>query len=238
MNEKIFKEKLDELNINYDEEKLSTLEKYYLELVSYNEKVNLTAITKKEDVYLKHFYDSLTITKVIDLNEVDNLLDIGSGAGFPGLVLKIFYPNLNVTLIDSNNKKTIFLAYISQKLGLKNVIVINDRVENFAKNNLNSFDVVTARAVTQLNILSELAMPLVKKNKYFIAMKGNVDSEFSDGAFAITKMHGEILDRQEFYLNENDNKRTLILIRKNSDTELKELRSYDKIVKKPLQKGK
>ena len=238
MNEKKFKEKLDELNINYDEEKLSTLEKYYLDLVSYNEKVNLTAITKKEDVYLKHFYDSLTITKVIDINEVDNLLDIGSGAGFPGLVLKIFYPNLNVTLIDSNNKKTTFLAYISQKLGLKNVTVINDRVENFAKNNLNSFDVVTARAVTQLNILSELAMPLVKKNKYFVAMKGNVDSELLDGTFAITKMRGEILDKQEFYLNENDNKRTLILIRKNSDTELKELRSYDKIVKKPLQKGK
>lgn len=238
MNKELFKEKLDELNISYDEEKLNTLEKYYEKLVSYNEKVNLTAITKKEDVYLKHFYDSLTIARVIDLNKVNNLLDIGSGAGFPGIVLKIFYPNLDVTLIDSNNKKTTFLAYISQELGLKNVKVVNDRVENFAKNNLNKFDVVTARAVTQLNILVELAMPLVKKKMYFIAMKGNIDDEVTDGIFAITKMGGKIENQETFYLSGNENKRTLISVQKIIDTELKELRPYDKIVKKPLQKGK
>ena len=214
MNKKEFIKSVEELNVEVTAEKLELLDKYYHELVEYNKHTNLTAITKEEDVYLKHFYDSLTITKAIDLNTIDNLLDIGSGAGFPGLVLKIFYPHLKITLLDSNNKKTTFLSYITEKLNLKNVTIIHDRVENYAREHLNSYDLVVARAVTSLNILAELSLPLVKIDKFFIAMKGDAKEELIDGEYSIKIMKGKI---EEI-------------------TTLKELRSFEKISKKPLQK--
>ena len=140
MNKNEFWQAVANLNITFDEHQQELLDLYFKELIAYNEKVNLTAITKEEDVYLKHFYDSLTIIKIIDLNKITTVLDIGSGAGFPGIVLKIFFPHLKVTLIDSNNKKTTFLEYIKDKLQLTDVMVIHDRVENYSINNLNSFD--------------------------------------------------------------------------------------------------
>lgn len=236
MNKEEFITNLKNLKIEITNEKLLLLNLYFQELTEYNKHTNLTAITSEEDVYLKHFYDSLTISKVIDLSQEETLLDIGSGAGFPGLVLKIFYPHLKITLIDSNNKKTKFLEYITNKLNLKNVTIINDRVENFAKNNLNSFDIVTARAVTQLNILSELALPLVKKDKFFVAMKGTLDNEITDGKYAIKVMEGEIIKIEKFYLNATENGRTLIKVKKLNSTDFNKLRPYEKIVKKPLQK--
>ncbi len=236
MNKEEFIENVKLITGEVTTEQLELLDIYYQELVNYNKHTNLTAITIEEDVYLKHFYDSITLSKIIDLKLEETLLDIGSGAGFPGIVLKIFYPHLKVTLIDSNNKKTKFLEYIINKLNLKNIIVINDRVENFTKTNLNSFDIVTARAVTKLNILTELSMPLVKQTKYFIVMKANIDNEIEDGKYAIEQMHGKILLQQHFFLSLNENERTLIKIVKLLPTKLEEIRSYEKIVKKPLQK--
>ncbi len=210
MNKNEFIKSLRELNIEITAEKLDLLDKYYKELVEYNSHTNLTAITKEEDVYLKHFYDSLTITKAIDLKTIDNLLDIGSGAGFPGLVLKIFYPHLKITLLDSNNKKTTFLSYITEKLNLENVTVIHDRVENYAKDNLNKFDIVTSRAVANLRVITELSLPLVKVNGYFIAMKGNVAEELKDAEKTILSLSSKIEKIIYFNLYQETGQRNII----------------------------
>ena len=236
MNKKGFIELLNELNIDVTNEKLEQLDIYYKELVEYNKHTNLTAITIEKDVYYKHFYDSLTLVKVIDLNNEESLLDIGSGAGFPGVVLKIFYPHISVTLIDSNNKKTKFLEYIKDKLTLDKLTIVNDRVENYSKDNLNRFDVVTARAVTNLTVLTELALPLVKMGKYFIALKGDAKQELEDSLYAINHMGAEVVTDVSFALPFDYGIRTIIKIRKNRNTSINELRGYDKIIKKPLQK--
>ena len=234
MNKEKFIEEVKKLGIELDLEKQNLLKVYYEELLMYNKHTNLTAITEEKDVYLKHFYDSLTITKCIDITKENSLLDIGSGAGFPGLVLKIVFPHLKVTLIDSNNKKTKFLLYMIEKLQLKNIEVINDRVENFSKINLNSYDIVTARAVTNLPVLTELAMPLVQVGKYFIPMKANIDEEISKSMYAIEKMKGKLESIVEFEMFDAG-KRSIIKIQKKEKTLQEELRSYDKIKKKPLQ---
>ena len=236
MNKEEFIKEINNLNISITNDILDKLDAYYNYLYEYNKHTNLTAITNKEDVYLKHFYDSITLVKVIDLNSINNLLDIGSGAGFPGIVLKIFYPHLQVTLIDSNNKKTKFLTEVINKLQLDNIEVINDRVENFSKNNLNKYDLVTARAVTNLVVLTELAMPLVNVNKYFIALKANAENELNNSLYAIDYMHGSIEKIEKFELPFNAGVRTIIKIIKNKNTITTELRAYDKIIKKPLQK--
>lgn len=166
-----FIKKVAELGLKVDKDILNKLDIYAKFLIEYNTHTNLTSITNLDDIYLKHFYDSLTITKVIDLNSYENLLDFGTGAGFPGMVLKIFFPNLNVTLLDSNNKKIKFLLELKEKLALDNLEIINARVESLCKDKLNYYDIVTARAVTNMPVLTELAMPLVRQDRYFIAMK-------------------------------------------------------------------
>ena len=164
------------LGLSLDDIKLNLLEIYCNYLIEYNKNVNLTAIKDKKDIYLKHFYDSLTLVKVTDLNQVNNLLDIGTGAGFPGMVLKIIFPHLKVTLLDSNNKKIKFLKSLSQKLGIE-VNLINDRAEIYAKKHLEEFDIVTSRAVAELPILIELSIPYLKKHGLFIALKSKVNQE-------------------------------------------------------------
>ena len=153
MNINNFIDYLEKLGIKYTNCQLNQLEMYYEILIEYNKVMNLTGITNKEDVYLKHFYDSLTISKIIDLNNYNSLCDIGTGAGFPGIVLKIFYPNLKVTLIDSLNKRINFLNDVIQKLKLTNIEAIHCRIEEYAKINREKYDIVTARAVAPLNIL-------------------------------------------------------------------------------------
>ncbi len=150
MSEKEFVEELKKININITELQLNQLNKYYELLVEWNKVMNLTGITEKKDVYLKHFYDSLTLSKIVNLNNYSSLCDIGTGAGFPGMVLKIVYPNLNVTLVDSLNKRINFLNEVIKKLELTKIETVHSRIEEFK----GSFDIVTARAVSQLNILS------------------------------------------------------------------------------------
>ena len=228
-----FIEKVKELGLEVTNEKLEKLEIYANFLREYNEHTNLTAITNIEDIYLKHFYDSLTLTKVIDLNLCENLLDFGTGAGFPGMVIKIFFPSLKVTLLDSNNKKIKFLTELKNKIHVDNLELINTRVEFLRKERLNYYDVVTARAVTNMPVLTELAMPLVKENKYFIAMKGSNTEEIKTSKNAISKMHGEIEETNTFLLSQETGMRNIIKVKKLKETTINELRPYEKIIKKP-----
>ena len=236
MNIEEFINEIKKLGIDVTGEQLEKLEIYCNFLLEYNTHTNLTAIKNREEVYLKHFYDSLTLIKSIDLTSIENLLDIGTGAGFPGMVLKIFFPSLQIYLVDSNNKKTKFLIELKDKLNVDKVEVINNRIENITSRFINSIDMVTARAVTNLPVLVELALPLVKVDKYFIAMKGNAQDELENSEYAITYLGGKIEDVKEFDLPHDAGKRTLISIQKIKKSELNKLRPYEKIVKKPLQK--
>ena len=213
MTENEFIRYLDELGIKYDDDKLNKLEKYYEMLIEYNKVMNLTGITEKKQVYLKHFYDSLTIVKVIDLNNCDNLCDIGTGAGFPGMVIKIFYPHLKVVLVDSLNKRINFLNNVISELGLKYIETVHSRIEDYAHNNKERFDIVTARAVAPLNILLEYAMPITKIDSYFLALKGKTeDSSLYENALDV--LNSEIIEINKFKLPIEDSDRTIYRIRK------------------------
>lgn len=233
MSQSNFIESLNELGIEVTKEQLDKLEKYYSLLIEYNKVMNLTAIIDKESVYLKHFYDSLTITKIVDLNSIESLCDLGSGAGFPGIVLKIFFPNLKITLVDSLNKRVNFLNIVIQELDLKDIFAIHERIEDYSKNNKEKYDVVTARAVAPLNILLELGINLVKVGKYFISMKGNIDKE-SDFKNAINKLNCSLDTVIKFKLPFENSDRCLIKIIKTANTPKIFPRKYSDIKKKPL----
>ena len=230
MTEEIFVNYLKELNIEITPEKLEQLNKYYNLLIEWNEKINLTSITTKEDVYLKHFYDSLTLNKSIDLNSVSTLCDIGTGAGFPGLVLKIMFPHLKITLLDSLNKRTEFLKSVITELNLTDIEVINSRAEEYK--NREFFDIVTARAVAPLNILLELATPISKK--YVILMKANCEEELKNTKNLYKELSLELESKEEFLLPFENSKRTIIRYLKTSKTNSKYPRRYDQIKKRPL----
>lgn len=236
MKKEEFINELEKLNIEITDEKINQLKLYMDFLIEYNSHTNLTAISNEQDVYLKHFYDSLTIVKAIDLKKVNNLLDIGSGAGFPGMVIKIFFPEISITLIDSNNKKTKFLSQLSKKLNL-DVEVINMRVEDYAKTNLNKFDVVTSRAVANLRVLSEISLPLVKKTGLFVPLKGILDDSLEDSLVTIEMLNGKVKDIISFQLFKDAGTRNIVVVEKTKETDISELRTYDKIIKKPLKKN-
>ena len=230
MNKELFVNNLKELNINITDDILNKLDIYYNFLIEYNSHTNLTSITEEEDVYLKHFYDSLTIVKAIDLTTVDTLIDVGTGAGFPGMVLAIVYSNLNVTLLDSNNKRVKFLNELKDKLGITNVTTIHDRSEIYAKNHKDMYDVVTARAVKNMKELTELCLPLVKVNGYFIPLKGNIEDELDNAQSIINDINGIVEDVISFKLPNGDN-RNIIKIKKIDKCPNKYPREYKEIVK-------
>ena len=234
MNKQEFINKVGELGIKLTEEQLVQLDTYCNFLLEYNSHTNLTAIKEEDQVYLKHFYDSLTFIKAIDVIKYNNLLDIGTGAGFPGMVLKIVFPNLEVTLLDSNNKKINFLQELSNKLGLTKINFYHGRAEDFCVKNRESFDIVTARAVTNMTALSELCLPLVKLNGYFIALKGSNQEELNDSKNAIKILGGLIEDTINFELPYDGGERNIVRIIKQKNTPKEYPRRYDKIVKKPL----
>lgn len=235
MNKETFINSLKNLNIEITDEKLHQLDEYAHLLLEYNKHTNLTAIRDIEGLYLKHFYDSLTLTNYIDLKQVETLADVGTGAGFPGMVLKIIYPHLKVTLIDSNNKKITFLQELIKKLELKDIKTINARSEEYAKTHRELFDVVTARAVTSMPILSELCLPLVKVEGYFIPLKAEVTEELALAKDIIKDLCGEVESINEFNLPIEEAKRTILKIKKTGKTPDKYPRSYDKM-KKALKK--
>lgn len=234
MNLEVFKKELEKLNININDKQLKQLEDYYNLLIEWNNKINLTAITEKDQVYLKHFYDSLTITKIINLNEIDSLCDIGTGAGFPGMVIKILFPNINVILVDSLNKRIEFLKIVKERLKLNKLEIYHDRAEEFAHNNIEKFDVVTARAVANLSTLLEYSIPMVKINKYFIPLKSNVDEEIINSKKALEKLNSIIEEKIEFLLPIENSKRTILKIKKVGKTNNRYPRKYKEIKEKPL----
>lgn len=234
MNLEQFKFELDQLKIEYTEKQLTQLEQYYQILIDWNLKMNLTAITEKSQVYLKHFYDSLTLSKIINLKEQESFCDIGTGAGFPGIVIKIFYPHLRITLVDALEKRKKFLKYVIEQLQLENIEVYHARAEEFAKNNRERFDVVTARAVSHLRILLEYGIPMVKIGKYFIAMKGNIKEELKESKSTMKKLDCEQLNEISFELPQCAGSRTVLLFQKQQKTSNIFPRKYSEMKKKSL----
>lgn len=213
MTEQEFALELNKLGLNLTEEKASSLNKFYEILIAKNQYMNLTRITTKEDVYLKHFYDSLTLFKALDLSKFQTLCDVGSGAGFPGIVLKIFFPNLDITLIDARQKRVDYLNEVIKKLDLKNIKAYHIRAEDLIKKQA-KFDIVTARAVASLPKLLNWTMPLVKPNGYFLAMKGNIETELKEALPLFKKYHYHLDDEITFNLPIEQSQRTILKISK------------------------
>ena len=233
MNKEEFIKELKNINIELTDTQLNQLDKYYHILVEENRKYNLTAITEEKEVYLKHFYDSITLSKIIELKD-QYLLDIGTGAGFPGLVLKIVFPNLKVDLLDSTNKKCMFLQQVIDNLELKNISVINARAEEYAKENKELYDIVTSRAVAPLKHLLEYSTPLLKINGNFIALKSNIDEETKNIKNYYNKLYLTNETIVEFELPKENSKRTLYKITKMDKTPSIYPRQYSQIKKKDI----
>lgn len=203
-----FINELKKIGITLTEEQENKLEKFYNLLIDWNKKVNLTRITTKEEVYLKHFYDSLTLSKVINLNNINTLCDVGTGAGFPGIVLKIVYPNLNITLIDSLRKRVNYLNEIIKELGLDNIKAIHTRGEDYHE----EFDLVTSRAVANIEKLVNFTMHLVKKDGMFVAMKGDIEKELTKEVENKLSKKYKIVEIEKFDLPIENSKRSLLKI--------------------------
>ncbi|AMB99345.1 16S rRNA (guanine(527)-N(7))-methyltransferase RsmG [Aerococcus urinaehominis] len=237
MNPEDFKLALAEQGINLNSQQMAQFDSYYQLLVSWNEKMNLTAITDRDEVYLKHFYDSLTLAFHHDLSQPLRLVDVGSGAGFPAIPLKIAFPNLEVTIVDSLNKRINFLNTAIAELELKNCQAFHDRAETFGQNNdyRASFDLATARAVAKLAVLAEFCLPLVKKGGSFIAMKAaKTDEELAEAQFAIANLGGKFIEDIAFSLPDEAGQRHLVKIEKRKETPNKYPRRPGLPMKKPL----
>lgn len=233
MNQNSFIEELKLINVSLTQIQLNQLNQYYELLIEYNKVMNLTGITECEEVYLKHFYDSLTISKIIDLNSINTLCDIGTGAGFPGLVLKIVYPNLKITLLDSLNKRIEFLKKVIDELNLKDIEVVHARAEEYAVKNRNKFDITTARAVAHTSILLEYAIPMTKVNGFFIPLKANMNDELKEIDNAMNTLNVSLIDKIEFLLPIENSNRTILLFKKNKDN-IKYPRKFNEIKKNKL----
>ena len=209
---------------------------YFQLLVEWNEKMNLTAITDEEGVYLKHFYDSLALGFHHELLN-QTLCDVGAGAGFPSIPLKIVFPDLKVTIVDSLNKRITFLNTLVETLGLRDVQCFHDRAETFGqnKNFRASYDVVTARAVAKLSVLSEFCMPLVKKQGYFLALKAaHTEVELEEAKKAIAILGGKVEGDVSFDLPHEGGNRHVVTILKTKETPNKYPRKPGIPLKKPL----
>ena len=227
--------KLKEFNIEINEEQIKSFEKYMNLLLEWNEKINLTAITQPDEVKLKHFVDSLTVLKYI--NDDDKVIDIGTGAGFPGIPLKIMNENTKITLLDSLNKRINFLNIVIETLNLRNIQAIHGRAEEIARNKLyrEKYDVAVSRAVANLSTLTEYMLPFVKVGGKCICMKGaNVNEELERAQNAIKELGGEIKRVDNFYLSDNDNERNIIIIKKVKETSSKYPRKAGTPSKEPL----
>ena len=233
MNRNEFIVEVQKLNIEVTDEKLDKLDKYYQLLVEWNTKINLTRIILEEEVYLKHFYDSLTLSKAIDLKNTINVCDIGTGAGFPGIILKIFFPKIKLVLVDSLGKRIMFLNTVIQQLNLKDVFVEYARGEEYILKNKEKFDLITCRALAKLTIISEICLPGVKLNGYFIPMKGNIEEETKNLSF-LKKLGGNLESVISFELPKEQSVRNLIVIKKEKHSDFLYPREYSKIIKKPL----
>lgn len=229
-------EKLKEHNIELSNTQKEQFQTYYQLLVEWNEKMNLTSITDEHEVYLKHFYDSITPSFYYDFKGSLSICDVGAGAGFPSIPLKIIFPELKVTIVDSLNKRIQFLNHLADVLGLQDVSFVHDRAETFGKGDYReSYDIVTARAVARLTVLSELCLPLVKKGGQFIALKSSKgEEELDEAQFAINVLGGNVKETFNFELPEEAGERQMIVIDKRRQTSKKYPRKPGTPNKSPL----
>ena len=229
---------LKEWNLELNELQLSQLEKYYEMLVEKNKVMNLTAITEYEDVLKKHFLDSLALSQMINLKgKKAKLLDMGTGAGFPGIPLKIVFPELEITLMDSLNKRIVFLQEVIKELGLTGIIAVHGRAEEAALKleYREKFDFCVSRAVARLVSLAEFCLPFVKQGGYFIPYKsGEIKEELQEAKFALKELGGEYRKTYEYILPNSDIERTLIQVEKIKQTPKKYPRAGGKPLKQPL----
>lgn len=223
--------------VSLSDGQLAQFKRYYELLVEWNEKMNLTGITEQEQVYEKHFYDSITPSFYYDFSTVQSMIDVGSGAGFPGVPLKICFPHLKLTILDSLNKRLVFLQEVAKELGLQNVFFVHSRAEDAGRDSKyrEAFDMATARAVARMNVLSELCMPFVKTGGVFLVMKGsNVEEELREGKKAIKTLGGKTEKVETFQLPEEQSERNIIMVRKQQKTPGTYPRKAGTPAKKPI----
>ena len=232
-----FEKDLSEIGVTLTEQQINQFLRYYELLVEWNEKMNLTAITTYDEVMKKHFVDSLSLIKTYDISKQVKVIDVGTGAGFPGLALKIAYPALQVTLLDSLNKRINFLNEVIAQLGLTGVETVHGRAEDFAKPNMlrEKFDLCVSRAVANMSTLSEYCLPFVKVGGEFISYKSEkIDEEMSKAKNAISILGGKLQRNEEFYLPDSDIYRNLAVIKKTKETPKKYPRKAGLPSKEPL----
>ncbi|EKF51434.1 16S rRNA (guanine(527)-N(7))-methyltransferase RsmG [Lactococcus garvieae] len=232
-----FYTQLETFDIFLSQQQKEQFERYFELLVEWNEKINLTAITEKKEVFLKHFYDSIApiLYKLIN-NEAIKILDIGAGAGFPSLPIKIIFPELQVTIIDSLNKRINFLSLLANELGLDHITLLHGRAEDFGQDLTyrGQFDIVTARAVARLSVLSELTIPFLKKNGRLLSLKAaKFDEELSDAKNAIAVLGSKFIEQIDYQLPNGD-ERHIAIIEKKKETPKKYPRKAGTPNKKPL----
>ncbi len=233
----ILEEGCQRLGISLDEEKKQQFIKFYELLTEWNKVMNLTGITEFEEVLQKHFIDSLAIQKVTDMGETDTVIDVGTGAGFPGIPLKIAFPHLKITLLDSLQKRIRFLDEVVQTLNLRGVTTIHGRAEEYArrKEHREKYQICVSRAVANLSSLAEYCLPFVKKGGYFISYKsGNIEEELSRSENAVKILGGEIENTVYFQLPGSDIERSFVLIKKKENTPGKYPRKAGIPAKEPL----
>lgn len=231
------KEYIQKIGIELSQDKIDKLIKYYELLVEKNKVMNLTAITEYKDVVIKHFADSLSIIKAVNISEVTNIIDIGTGAGFPGMVLKIVFPDVKITLLDSLNKRVNFLNEVIAELQLKDINAIHGRAEDYAHNDTyrEKYDLCVSRAVANLSTLSEYCIPYVKVGGKFVSYKaGECEEEINNAKKALNMLGGKIEETVDFILPETDISRTFVVIDKLRNTSVKYPRKSGLPSKEPL----
>ncbi|TCS95488.1 16S rRNA (guanine(527)-N(7))-methyltransferase RsmG [Hazenella coriacea] len=229
---------VDSWGVRLSDQQLKQFHQYYELLIEWNRVMNLTGITEEKEVYVKHFYDSLTLARVLPVNSLQSMIDVGTGAGFPGIPLKIAFPHLQVVLLDSLKKRVGFLEEVCQELGLTEVKCIHGRAEEFAhkKEFRQSFDLATARAVAKLNVLSEYCLPFVKVNGWFIAMKGmEISEEVTEAKPALHKLGKVSMEKVKFSLPEEMGERHLLVMKKRDNSPKQYPRKAGMPTKQPIQ---
>ena len=234
MNFKEMQSLLLEKGIKVTDEMILKFQKYLDLLMEWNQKINLTALKTEEEIIEKHFYDSLLMAEEIKFDD-QSLLDVGTGAGFPGIPLKIVFEDLFVTLLEPTLKRVNFLDIVIKELGLKKIVTINKRAEDYVKDARSYYDLVTARAVSRLNMLLELCMPLVKVDGLFLAMKGSKgEEEIQESINALKILNSELIKIQKTKLVTDNDERMNIFIKKTDEISMKYPRAYGQIKKSPL----
>ncbi len=234
---KWFTQLMEEKGITVSPRQLEQFDTYHRLLAEWNERMNLTGITERDAVYEKHFYDSISLSFFVNINEAGSLADIGSGAGFPSIPLKICFPHLKVVIVDSLNKRIQFLSHLVEQLGLTDVECVHGRAEDLARlpKHRDQYDIVTARAVARLNVLNEFCLPFVRKHGTFAAMKGSQSGEeVREAAASLRELKGKIRAEHDFKLPYEQSERHIVLIEKRDSTPKKYPRKAGTPIKQPI----